>query len=125
MGIKSLKIDEVTPSEIWGLMVQQSASNPEFFGIKFPESRKFREILKKARRGFSMPPKAVWDCIRSFEHRLDTLTTLLALLCSLKLHMRPWGPEYFGETHPEFLKISDFCPNLQHGVSSESSQLAR
>ena len=33
-------------------------------------------------------------------------------------------PRNFRGNHPEFLEISYLCPNLQHGVSSESSRLA-
>ena len=37
-------------------------------------SRKIREIWKKAMRGFSDLLQGMWDYIKSFEHRLDTLT---------------------------------------------------
>ena len=33
-------------------------------------------------------------------------------------------PRNFRGNYPEFLEISYFCPNLRHGVSSESSRLA-
>ena len=33
-------------------------------------------------------------------------------------------PRNFRENHPEFLVISFLCPNLRHGVSSESSRPA-
>ena len=70
-------------------------------------SRKIREFLKKARRGFLDPLKGMWDHIKSFEHRLDTLTTLPASLGSPKGLLRPCIPEIFGKNHPEFLEISD------------------
>ena len=70
-------------------------------------SRKIREILKKARRGFPDPLKGMWDYVKFFEHHLDTLTTPPASLNSPKGRLRPWIPEICGRNHPKFLEISD------------------
>ena len=78
-------------------------------------SRKIREILKKARRGFSDLLQGMWDYIKSYEHHLNTLNTPWASLSSPKVPLRPWCPEIFGGNHPEFLEISDFCLDLWHG----------
>ena len=42
----------------------------------------------------------------------------------LKRASEALDPRNFRENHPEFLVISFLCPNLRHGVSSESSRLA-
>ena len=78
-------------------------------------SRKIREFLKMARRGFSDLLQGMWDYIKSYEHHLNTLNTPWASLSSPKVPLRPWCPEIFGGNHPKFLEISDFCLDLWHG----------
>ena len=73
---------------------------PEFFGVKFPEN--FGDFLKTARGGFFDPLEGMWDHSKTFEHRLDTLTTPPASLCGPKGSRKPWIPEIFGKTTLNF-----------------------
>ena len=86
---------------------------PEFFGIKFPEI--FGDFLKKARGGFFDPLEGMWDHFKSFEHRLDSLTTPPASLCSPKGPQKPWIPEIFGETTLNFWKSHICAPTCNMG----------
>ena len=86
---------------------------PEFFGIKFPEI--FGDFLKKARGGFFDPLEGMWDHFKSFEHRLDSLTTPPASLCSPKGPQKPWIPEIFGETTLNFWKSHISAPTCDMG----------
>ena len=86
---------------------------PEFFGIKFPKI--FGDFLKKARGGFFDPLEGMWDHFKSFEHRLDSLTTPPASLCSPKGPQKPWIPEIFGETTLNFWKSHISAPTCDMG----------
>ena len=86
---------------------------PEFFGVKFPEN--FGDFLKKARGGFFDPLEGMWDHFKSFEHRLDSLTTPPASLCSPKGPQKPWIPEIFGETTLNFWKSHICAPTCNMG----------
>ena len=62
----------------------------------------------------------MWDHIKSFEHRLDTLTTLPASLGSPKGLLMPCISEIFGKNHPEFLEISDSFQTYDMGYQKNT-----